>query len=491
MKTFALLTASLVVLCYNGALAGSSVPNTSDEIEKRIERVVNGLLPSTAFRNQNRYGPPATLKERMAYYQTPGVSIAVVNNHKIEWARGFGVREQGKSAPVTDTTLFQAASISKPMVALAVMRLAQQGKLDLDEDVNRYLTSWKVPPNGSWQPRITLRQILSHSAGLTVHGFPGYRTTEKIPSLVEILNGQAPANTPRIEVNILPGVQSRYSGGGTTLAGLLLSDLLGKPLPQIMRELVLDPLAMKHSTFDQPLPSKWARSAATAHPSKGQPVEGKWHIYPELAPDGLWTTPSDLARAGIDMQLALKGEDKRLLSAVSATEMLTPVVDTVAIGFMLEGKDNARFGHGGANEGFLSQMTMYKEGGKGAVIMINSGSGGSMLREIERAIASEYDWPGNLTEDRKAIQLAADALAAFVGEYRNNSGFNCTITRQDDKLFLTSDKQPPLELHPESETKFFMTVLNAEITFDRTDKGEVKSLSLQQDGRTVTAVRKP
>jgi hypothetical protein len=191
------------------------------------------------------------------------------------------------------------------------------------------------------------------------------------------------------------------------------------------------------------------------------------------------------------MQLALKGEGKRLLSTAGATEMLTPVVDSVGIGFMLEGKDNARFGHGGANEGFLSQMTMYKEGGKGAVVMINSGSGGSMLREIERAIAREYDWPGSLTEGKKTIQLAADALGAFEGEYRSDSGFNCTITRQNDKLFLTSGKQPRIELHPESETKFFMKVLNAEITFDRTDKGEVKSLSLQQDGRTVSAERKP
>jgi len=493
MKRIVLLAAGLVFVFHGVSLrADSSNPQTADEIERRIERVVNGLLPSGVFKNQSRYGPKTTLKERMAHYHTPGVSIAVVNNYKIEWARGFGVREHGKREPVTENTLFQAASISKPMFALAVMRLVEDGKLNLDEDVNRYLTSWKVPPNGSWQPRITLRQILSHSAGLTVHGFPGYRTTEKLPSLIDILNGSAPANTPRIEVNILPGLQARYSGGGTTLAGQAVVDVLGKPFAQIMREVLLDPVGMKHSTFDQPLPAKWAKSAATAHPSKNQPLPGKWHVYPELAPDGLWTTPSDLARAGIELQLALKGEAKSLLSAPTAMEMLTPVIETVGIGFMLDGKDKSiRFGHGGANEGFLSQMTMYKELGMGAVVMINSGEGGPMLREIERAIAREYDWPDSLTEDKKPVQLAAEVLQTFVGEYAGASGFKCAITRHGDKLFLKFGTQSPLELYPESGTKFFATALNAEVTFDRKEDGETKGLSLQQDNKSFSAERKP
>jgi len=366
MKKTLILAASLaVILSNNPALAQGS--KTEDDIERRIERVVNGLLPSSAFRNQNRYGPNATLKERMAYYHTPGVSIAVVNNYKIEWARGFGVREQGKRDPVTETTLFQAASISKPIFALAVMRLVEDGKLDLDEDVNHYLASWKVPANGPWQPRITLRQILSHSAGLTVHGFPGYRTAEKIPSIVEILGGLPPSNTPRVEVNLLPGLQARYSGGGTMLAGLAVTDVLGKPFAQFMRELVFDPVGMKHSTFEQPLPASRTKSAATAHPFKGQPLEGKWHVYPELAPDGLWTTPTDLARVGVELQRALKGEGKSFLSSATVAQMLTPVVENVGIGFMIDGKSNSvRFGHSGANEGFLSQMTMYKDHGMGA-----------------------------------------------------------------------------------------------------------------------------
>ena len=489
MNRMIFLAAILTLLSPNTpGLAQSS--KADEEIERRIERVVNGLLPSTAFRNQNRYGK-ATLKERMAYYHTPGVSIAVVNNYKVEWARGFGVREQGKSDPVTERTLFQAASISKPIFALAVMRLVEDGKLDLEEDINRYLTSWKVPANGPWQPRLTLRQILSHSAGLTVHGFPGYRTTEKLPSIVDILDGRPPSNTPRVEVNLLPGVQARYSGGGTMLAGQAVSDVLGKPFAQFMRELVFDPLGMKQSTFEQPLSASRAKSAATAHPSKGQPLEGKWHVYPELAPDGLWTTPADLARVGVELQRTLKGEGKGFLSSATVAQMLTPVVESVGIGFMLDGSEKSpRFGHGGANEGFLSQMTMYKEHGMGAVVMINSNEGGAMLREIERAIAREYGWPEGLTEEKTAVKVSTEILDALIGEYGGESGFKCRITREDDKLLLKSADQPAIELYPESETKFFTKVLNVEISFEKGDQDEVKGLTLQQDNKRTTAQRK-
>jgi CubicO group peptidase (beta-lactamase class C family) len=492
MKETLILAVALTVLFLNSpALAQSSKTESPEDIERRIERVVNGLLPSSAFRNQNRYAPKATLKERMAYYHTPGVSIAVVNNYKVEWARGFGVREQGKRDPVTETTLFQAASISKPIFALAVMRLVEDGKLNLDEDVNRYLKSWKVPANGDWQPRITLRQILSHSAGLTVHGFPGYRTTEKIPSIVEILSGEPPSNTPRVEVNLLPGLQARYSGGGTMLAGLAVTDVLGKPFAQFMRELVFDPVGMKNSTFEQPLPANRAKSAATAHPYKGQPLEGKWHVYPELAPDGLWTTPSDLARVGVELQRTLKGEGKSFLSSATVSQMLTPVVENVGIGFMINGKENSlRFGHGGWNEGFVSQMTMYKDNGMGAVIMVNSNEGEGILREIERAIAREYGWPEGLTEERKAVKVSTEALDVLIGEYGGETGFKCTITRENDRLFLKPTTQPAIELFAESDTKFFAKVLNAELTFEKGDGGEVKELTLQQENKRTSAQRK-
>jgi len=226
----------------------------------------------------------------MAYYNTPGISIAIIDDYRIAAASGYGVADADNPAPVTTETLFQAASISKPVTAMAVLKLVQDGILDLDEDVNRYLVSWKVPPVGDSQPRVTLRQLLSHNAGLTVHGFRGYPTSRTIPSVVQVLNGEAPANSAPVRVTIIPGTQWQYSGGGTTIVQLLLTDMVGKPFPEIMRELVLDPLEMRHSSYDQPLSPDHERLASSAHSQNGRPIAGKWHVYPEMAAAGLWTT---------------------------------------------------------------------------------------------------------------------------------------------------------------------------------------------------------
>ena len=135
-----------------------------------------------------------TLVERMSHYNIPGVSIAVINNGEIEWARGYGVRENGGNVPVTTTTLFQAGSISKPVAAMAALFLVQQGKLALDEHVNTKLVSWKLPENEyTTGQKVSLRGLLSHTAGLTVHGFPGYTANEEIPTLLQILDGIEPA----------------------------------------------------------------------------------------------------------------------------------------------------------------------------------------------------------------------------------------------------------------------------------------------------------
>ncbi len=460
----------------------------SAEVEARIDRVINGLLPETDV--ANRYGPKASLKERMAHYHTPGVSIAVVNDGRVEWARGFGVKEWGKPDPVTDETIFQAGSISKPIFAMAVMRLVQDGKLDLDRDVNRYLKSWKVPANESWQPRVTLRQLLSHTAGLTVHGFPGYARSEKIPTVAEILDGRPPANTERVFVNILPGSQFRYAGGGTTVAQQLVVNVVGRPFPRIMQDLVLRPLGMKHSTYQQPLPDDRAGDAATAHPSKYRPVEGKWHVYPEMAAAGLWTTASDLARAGIDVQSALKGQSDHLLNPDKAVAMVTPgVAEVIGVGFFLNGKgDNVRFGHGGVDEGFDANMTFYKDRMLGAVVMLNSNEGFPLMAEIERAIAREYGWPGYFPDD-KPRAVAAATLEKYVGSYMTTTKLPIAVTRADGALLLKFSDQPPIKLIAESDTKFSATVVNAKVTFEKDDKGEVKGLSLEQDEKPMTAER--
>jgi CubicO group peptidase (beta-lactamase class C family) len=485
-----LLLLSTAVLAQTSQTTLQSTCTTADpEIQKRIERVVQGLLPRTAI--TDRYGAPASLSDRMAFHHAPGVSIAVVNGFELEWACGFGVREKGKPEPVTPATLFQAGSISKPIFALAVMRLVQEGKLDLDEDVNRRLTSWKIPASGSWQPRITLRQLLTHSAGLTVHGFPGYGVEEPVPTVVDLLSGRPPANTGPVQVNILPGVQFRYSGGGTTVAQQLVVDVLGKPFPQIARELVLDPLGMVHSTYEQPLPPERAASAATAHPWKSRPLPGRWHIYPEMAAAGLWTTASDLARAGLELQRALRGDPTRLLKRETVAEMLKPQIgEDMGIGFFLEGEgDDMRFGHGGWDEGFVALATFSKNHGTGAVIMLNSNEGDPLMGEILRAIAREYTWPGYFPPAPETSQVAGAALDALAGEYETASKLRFTVARQGESLLLTVGSQPPLALVPQSDTSFLLGPLNGKVSFEKDAQGRGSRLTLEQAGVPTKAER--
>jgi CubicO group peptidase (beta-lactamase class C family) len=458
-------------------------------VAERIHRIEDGLLAETALRGQEP--KPGKLTDRMRYYETPGVSVAVINDDQVEWASGFGVKEAGRAEPVTTETLFQAGSISKPVAAMAALRLVQEGRIDLDEDVNRYLVSWKVPPSGAWQPRITLRQLLSHTAGLTIHGFPGYMTDRKMPTLIQVLNSEEPANTAPVRVNTIPGTQFRYSGGGTSIVQLMLVDLLGKPFPKIMRELVLDPLGMQNSTYEQPLPPARAAFAATGHPNDSRPVDGKWHVYPEMAAAGLWTTAADLARFAIEIQLSLQGRSNRVLSQDMTGQMLTPQVEEqIGLGPFLDGKgETARFGHSGSDEGFVCTLTAYKGRGQGSVVMVNANRGWPIIGEIQRAIAVEYGWPDFIRAEPPLAEVDPRIVAACIGDYELRPGFRFRVAQSGHGLTLEPTGQAPLPLYPESETKYFARVVEAEITFVRTESGDVRELIFKQNGKEMTAKR--
>ncbi|HEX2853769.1 MAG TPA: serine hydrolase domain-containing protein [Opitutaceae bacterium] len=226
----------------------------------------------------------------------PGLSLAVVAEGRIVRARGYGVIESGGSTPVTEHTLFQAGSVSKPVAAFGALRPVDSGRLSLDANVNAALKSWKVPENEfTATEKVTLRRLLSHTAGLTVHGFPGYAVGATQPNLVQVLSGEKPANTPAVRADIVPGSKWRYSGGGYTAMQQLVIDVSGRPYPEFMHDTVLEPLGMLAGTFEQPLSQADAAKTATDHFQRA-PVKGRWPVYPEMAAAGLWTTASDLAR---------------------------------------------------------------------------------------------------------------------------------------------------------------------------------------------------
>jgi CubicO group peptidase (beta-lactamase class C family) len=369
-------------------------------IDQHILSVENGLMPAEIAKGAPI--PKWTIAERMAHYNVVGVSVAVIDNYAIHWAKGYGSLAKDGTRPITTETLFQAGSISKPVAATAALHLVEAGRLSLDEDVNRKLKSWHVPENEfTRDQKVTLRRILSHSAGLTVHGFPGYAVGDPIPTLIEILDGKPPANTPAIRVDLVPGSTERYSGGGYTIMQLLLTDVTGERFPELLENTVLAKIGMQHSTYRQPLPPDWASNAASGYRQNGDPVAGQWHIYPEMAAAGLWTTASDLARFAIEIQKSREGRSNRVLSREMTTQMLTRQIDGAGLGLMLGGTDQApRFSHGGADEGFQALMMATLDSGKGAVVMANSDNGVQLAQEIVLSIAAEYGWPDYKPRER-------------------------------------------------------------------------------------------
>ncbi len=328
-------------------------------------------------------------------HEIPGLSLAIIQDGKIIKAQGYGFTDKSGKTPVTTSTLFQAGSVSKSVAALGALRLVEHNRLSLDADVNTKLQTWKVPENEfTKEKKVTLRGILSHSAGLTVHGFPGYAVGKPVPTLVQVLNGEAPANTSAIRADIIPGSKLRYSGGGYTVMQQMIIDVTGKPFPQFMQEAVLKPLGMTNSTYEQPLSEELAATTASGYYPKGKAVKGRWHIYPEMAAAGLWTTASDLARFAISIQHSLGGGSNSGISQSMTRQMLTSQKDNDGLGVFLSGDGRGlRFSHGGRDEGFDATMTAFAETGQGAVIMINANDDSGSVSRIVEAIAREYHWP--------------------------------------------------------------------------------------------------
>ncbi len=323
-----------------------------------------------------------------------GLSLAIIQDGKIIKEQGYGFTDKSNKTQVTSTTLFQAGSVSKCLAALGVLHLIEKGQLSFDADINTQLRSWKLPENKfTKDKKVTLRGILGHNAGVNVHGFPGYAEDAPIPKLLEVLDGIKPANTSAIRVDIVPGSKSRYSGGGYTVMQQMIIDVTGKPFSEFMRETVLKPLNMLHSTYEQPLPQETVASTATGYLADGKTVGGRWHIYPEMAAAGLWTTASDLARFVIGVQRSLSGDANQVISQGMTRLMLTAQTDKHGLGVYLEGTEKTlRFYHGGRNKGFDAFLIAFANTGKGLVILINANDDSGIFNDIAKIVAKEFQW---------------------------------------------------------------------------------------------------
>jgi Beta-lactamase class C and other penicillin binding proteins len=403
-----------------------------------------------------------SIADRMQHYQVPGVSVAVINNGKIEWAKGYGVKEFGKEAPVTDKTIFLAGSISKPITALGVMLLVEQGLVDLDTDVNQYLKRWQVPDNEyTKDQKVTLRLILSHNAGLTVHGFPGYEIGQQIPSTVQILEGIKPiVNTDPVVVDVTPGSLVRYSGGGTTIAQLLIEDVTGEPFEIWMQKNVLDKLEMRQSSFDQQLTAQQRGLAASGHNADYKVVPGGWHVYPEMAAAGLWTTASDLAKAIIAIQNSFNGSDTKFISQDTAREMLSLQNESFGLGPMVDIDNKILvFQHGGADKGFIAYWYGLANQNSGVVVMTNSITGKGLILEIVASVADTYKWPTLRPVEIELFPKTIKDYPSLAGKYSlPSSDKPIEIIFAGDKLFMKfADETKQVELLQNNSMSFFTT----------------------------------
>ncbi len=337
--------------------------------------------------------PLATVMQKTG---VPGLSVAVIKDFEVHWARGYGLADVVTGAPVTTETLFQAASISKPVTALALLKAVEQGQLGLDEDVNRFLTSWRVPASEhtARQP-VTLRALLSHTSGTDDgFGFPGYEPGAPLPTVVQILSGQPPSNVGPVLIGRPPFAAFKYSGGGFALAQLLLTEVTRRPFVELMDQWVLGPTGMTSSTFAQPLPPVRGAHAARAHDARGAARETRWHVYPELAAAGLWTTAADLARFGAEVQKSVQGRSNKVISRAMAVEMTAPVgVGPYGLGLSINALGEGWYlTHGGSNWGFQCVLVLHRLKGYGFAAMTNGANGDALLRELDDRIAAAYKW---------------------------------------------------------------------------------------------------
>ena len=445
----------------------------SKEVEEQIKLVENNLAPRVKFSPQ-----VYNLLERMAYYKVKGLSMAVVHNYQVVWAKGYGWADEKEKRPVTVNTLFQAASNSKSLNGVGVLKLAQDKKLDLYTDINTYLKSWKFPYDSlSKNKKITLALLLSHTAGLVVVNFPGYDRNAKLPTIPQILDGKKPANTAAVRSEFEPGLKFQYSGGGTTISRLIVSDVAQQPYDKFMYDNVLKPMGMVNSFFTQPPPKDKLKSLATGYHVDGGEVKNKFHIYPEQGADGLWTTPTEMCNYIVETQLAYEGRSSKVLTPEMTKLRLTPYMDeSAALGVAISGTGSAKyFMHGAGNEGFAGQYVGSLQGGDGVVIYINSDNRNIIL-ELLNSVTTVYKWKDFYdTTIRKEVTVPDSVLEKYIGIYQLEGNLVTVFKTRDGYYYCAGELYS--KMHFVSNTLFLNEESLTEKTFVQDASGNVIGFS--------------
>ncbi|TPE60990.1 beta-lactamase family protein [Sandaracinobacter neustonicus] len=452
-----------------------------------MQRFAASLLPINRIEGEDvRW----TVEERLSHYSCPGMAVCVIADGEIAQSAGFGMLTPGGAAVQADT-IFAGASISKPLTAVLALQLVEQGRISLDAPVNTYLRSWKIPENDFTKQRpVTLRHLLSHRAGTTVHGFGAYPRHKPVPTLLDILDGRPPSPTPRVEVDRLPGEAARYSGGGTQIVQLIIEEAYGSDYASVAQEKIFAPLAMHRSTFAQPLPAVLEPLAAQGHHADGRVVDGRFTFTPQLAAGGVYTSAPDYARFMIECRNAWAGRSNRLLLGQPlAREMMTNQGGgQFALGWEVFGSGaSARFGHGGSNEGYQCNSSCNLEQGWGGVVLTN-GLGGLMLyHEVLNGMAATFGWDGYLRQPRRVRPIEGEETRRYAGRYRIVSGVDAPyidISVRDGRLTSHIEGMilPPGPIYMDENGRFFSQQMPGETEVRYDAAGQAVTLIAYADG---------
>ena len=497
MKTIKIITSLALSICVASLwgcakpeTSASNIPSTKDSTEAELLRT--GL--AERIRIEGQEVDFQSLAQRQALYNVPGVSVAYMKNGQLAWTLEHGVKDVASGLVVDEDTVFQAGSISKPAFATVLMKYRQDNPLDLDADVNNLLTSWQLPEH-EWtgQEVVSLRRLLSHTAGTTVHGFPGYAAGEPVPTLQQVLDGVEPANTSAVVVDLRPGTQMRYSGGGTTLAQLTLQDIANESLPTMAQRLLFKPLGMSRSGFEQPISPKLSNNMASPYNDDGSPVEGGAHTYATLAAAGMWSTPSDMLKMASGVRSAYLGLETDWITKATAQEILTNNTPSnkapnVGIGFFINMDEDGEivgFGHGGADKGFMSQLYIELDTGNGYAIMTNGDNGSQLISELEVRLKEALDVGYSQAEVKPLVPISQTQLSKYIGIYVVTDPVNVEMVLQEAKNGFVLNALPYIEnerYFHEGDGRFFAKN-GSSISFEINDNGFVKILVMDNDIR--------
>lgn len=458
----------------------------SNEVLKKISKVENNLIPYVPVKNFKTWN----IYDRMKFYNVKGVSIAVIKNYKVEWAKGYGLADTLKKQKVTSSTLFSAGSISKFVMAVGALKLVQENKLSLELPINNYLKSWKIKDN-EWSNTkpVTLKMLLCHKAGTSQTSYFGFTPDKKLPSIIQILNGDKIAESRGVVVNSEPGKEFRYSGGGSMIAQMAIMDVANKPFEDYCKQNIFNKLGMKNSTFEQPLPKKFRKNASWAY-STASWFKGMPYVYPQQAAAGLYTTPTDLANFFIEVQKSYLGKGK-ILNKDLTKQMLTPQAlvsdgsyrEEIGIGpFLIQRTDNKTekgkyFEFTGVNAGFLAYAIASVEDGNGVIVMLNSGDDVNGLgKEIRRAVAKTYNWTNFLPEEIEPVILEKEELTEMTGRYKSGDDEVISIEIENNYLVEKFNNGNPIYCFPVSKDSIVFTDYNIKSVFERDKYGKINSL---------------